>query len=154
LNQAPHTTLFCEVITGPQASPSERGSEARVLESVGKHDAQVHRERGSLDERGQRRFEAPFGEDGGMNTAGQVAQLAKAAFELLSRSGEYRPGRLRVTVEQSVQQAQLERRGHEPLLRAVVEIALDLAACLVGGLNEPCARRRQLVPRFRVLDRI
>jgi hypothetical protein len=29
------------------------------------------------------------------------------------------------------------------LLSAVVEVALDLASCLVGGLDEPSARRRQ-----------
>ena len=89
-----------------------------------------------------------------MDAAGQVAELAQAGCELLPCSGQHLLGGLGVTVELALEHAQLERGGHEPLLRTVVEIAFDLTARLVRGLNEPGARGRQLHARLGALDRI
>ena len=62
------------------------------------------------------------------------------------------PGR--VALQPPVQDRQLERRGHQPLLRAVVQVALDPPPRLVGSLHEPRPRRRQLFARLGALDRV
>ena len=48
--------------------------------------------------------------------------------------------------------AEAERQRDEPLLRAVVEVALDPAALGVAGLDEAQARRGELVPGVRARD--
>jgi hypothetical protein len=54
----------------------------------------------------------------------------------------------------SVEQRQFHPGGHESLLRAVVEVALDAPSCLVGRLDEARARGRELVAGLGVLDRV
>jgi hypothetical protein len=58
-----------------------------------------------------------------------------------------------VSLEPSLQDRQLERGRHEPLLRAVVQVALDPSPRLVGRRHESRARRRQLLSGLGVLDR-
>ena len=89
-----------------------------------------------------------------MDAARQLPELFETVVELFLRPDQRGPRRLRAAFELVVRERQLERRGHESLLRPVVQVALDPAACLVGRLDEPCARRRELVPRLGVLDRV
>jgi hypothetical protein len=89
-----------------------------------------------------------------VDAASQVAKLAQPAVELLACPGQHGSGALRIVFEASLEQRQLERGGHQALLGAVVKVALDATPCLVRGCHEPRARRRQLVPRLRVLDRV
>ncbi len=49
-------------------------------------------------------------------------------------------------------QAQLERQGHEPLLRAVVQVALDPPALLVARLHDAGARGAQILARLRIRE--
>jgi hypothetical protein len=90
----------------------------RRVDSARDRDAHLHRQWGSLRERGERRFKAAFGEDGGVNAAGQISQFPEAAFELVWRSGQHRSRSLEVRLELSVQRAQLKRGRYEPLLSA------------------------------------
>ncbi len=48
-------------------------------------------------------------------------------------------------LRQTLQQAELHRERHELLLGAIVEVALDLATLLVLGLDQPAARRPELI---------
>ena len=43
----------------------------------------------------------------------------------------------------------MERQGDQPLLRAVVEVALDSPPRFVSRLDDPGTRRDQLGPRLR-----
>ena len=50
-------------------------------------------------------------------------------------------------------EAQLQRDGHQALLRAVVQVALEPAALLVAHHHEPRARRDEILARLRAGDR-
>ena len=79
-----------------------------------------------------------------MQPARQVAQLGEAVAQLVECGGERRArvvGQLAVRREPDLQS---ERDREEPLLGAVVEIALDVAACAVGSVQDARARRANL----------
>jgi hypothetical protein len=67
---------------------------------------------------------------------GQVAQLGPGGVQLLTQAGERRGRRGGVAPALVLRQAQAEAEGDEPLLGPVVQVALDLAADAVGGLDE------------------
>jgi hypothetical protein len=48
--------------------------------------------------------------------------------------------------------AHLERERDKPLLRAVVKVALDAPAGLVGGGDDACTRGRELLATLGVRD--
>ena len=87
-----------------------------------------------------------------MDPAGQVAQFAQARVQVIARSGKNSPRTVGVTVELLLQHRQLERRGHQPLLCSIVQVALDSATRLVGRRDQANARRGELVARLGVLD--
>ena len=98
------------------------------VESFRDGGAKVHGHGRTLDERLESGLEAALGEHGGVNAARQIPQLTKAALKLLSHSGQARPRGVGIPRESLLHERQLERSGHELLLRAVVEVALDAPA--------------------------
>ena len=79
-----------------------------------------------------------------MDPAGQLAQLGGGRRERLADPLERGTGRLRVALGQAAREPHVQRERDEPLLRAVVEVALDPAAGVVGGLDDARARGAQL----------
>ena len=86
-----------------------------------------------------------------MQPAGELAQLLEAGAELvrgvveqLGVSGSAHPG---------ARHPQHQRERDEPLLRAVVQVALEPPALLVAGLDEPRARGDQVRARLRARHR-
>ena len=63
----------------------------------------------------------------------RVAHLGRADVELLQRGGL-------ALVQEALREIEPLRDGHEPLLRAVVEVALEAPALVVRDLDEPLAR--------------
>ena len=129
-----------------------RGRLDRVVAPFLDVDPQVDRHRQPLDERLEGSREAAVGEYGGMDPAGQVAQFAQARVQVIARSGKNSPRTVGVAVELLLQHRQLERRGHQPLLCSIVQVALDPATRLVGRRDQANARRGELVARLGVLD--
>ena len=70
------------------------------------------------------------------------AEASVSSLPTRSRNGA---GELRVLVDPRPRHAHLERQRDEPLLRAVVQVALDLAARGVGRLDDARARGVQLL---------
>ena len=106
---------------------------------------QLDRDRRSRRERLDRGRQAALGQHRGMDAAGELAQLRRRLRELLAEALEERSGRLGLALEPRPRHAHVEREGHQPLLGAVVEVALDLPPRRVGGLDDAGARGAQLV---------
>ena len=109
-----------------------------------RHGGDLDRQRHPLRQRLQRRPEPAIGEHRRMDPARELAQLADRLVEVLRRAVEQLPGRLRIVVHARARQPQAQRERDEPLLRAVVQVALDLAPRRVGALDDPRARGAQL----------
>jgi hypothetical protein len=76
-----------------------------------------------------------------VNAAGQLAELLDRKLHLLGTCGEQALDlRVGATVEVALGSLQIERERDQPLLRAVVEVALDSAALLVAGGHDACTR--------------
>ena len=95
-----------------------------------------------------------------MDAGGEVAQLADRRLRVGERAVDQLAGAGRVGVEALARELQLDHQRHEPLLRAVVEVAAEPAALGVARVDEPRPRRAQrLQPRAqlhlqaRVLER-
>ena len=86
-----------------------------------------------------------------MDAAGQLAQLGRGLLELGAEPLEERADARRVLGEPPAGDLDVEHEADEPLLRAVVQVALDLAPGGVGGLEDALARGAQL-GRARGLD--
>ena len=80
-----------------------------------------------------------------MDAAGQLAQLLERVLELLASRGQVLAGTAGIGLEAPLDHAQLQRERHEPLLGAVVEIALQPPALGVAGLHDARARASELV---------
>ena len=82
-----------------------------------------------------------------VDAAGELAQLLDRELEL---SGRLVGGSDRVRVpatgviEALPKQPQGQRQGHQPLLRAIVQVALEPSSLLVGGFDDACARAADL----------
>ena len=74
-----------------------------------------------------------------MNPAGELAQFLECAREFFSRPLEHflRPGR--ILLEPALRQPKRKRDRDESLLRAVVEIPLELPARIVAGSDDALA---------------
>ena len=84
---------------------------------------------------------------------GQVAQLLDGVLHRVAERVEHLGGRLGVVGEDVLGEAQVHREGHEVLLGAVVEVALDLAPLGVAGRDDAGARGAQvLVGALQVLE--
>ena len=120
-----------EVVGGELDGPGSRPGDV---------DGQVHVHRRRARQRVERRPEPVVLEHGRMHAAGELAQLLERRARaprarrpcLLLR----RPGRAR----RRSSSRSCERERDEPLLRAVVEVALEPPALGVAGLDEPGAR--------------
>ena len=95
-----------------------------------------------------------------MDAGGEVAQLADRRLRVGERAVDQLARARRVGLEALARELQLDHQRHEPLLRAVVQVAPEPPALGVARLDEPRARRPQrLQPRAqldlqaRVLDR-
>ena len=105
---------------------------------------QVHRHGGVVGQAGQRVAQPAVAEDGGVESVREVAQVGQARMQLGEHGAELGAGSLRQVAVGREPELQLQRDRHEPLLGAVVEVALDLAACPVGRLDDARARRAHL----------
>jgi hypothetical protein len=76
--------------------------------------------------------------------AGELPQLGERLVELLRCIREELVGRLGVVTQPRLREPQGKRQRHEPLLRAVVQVALEAHARVVGGLDDARSGRPQL----------
>ena len=145
----------------PQAHLGVR--RARVLRDVGERLArdevggQLHgigeplarlarhrrRDRRAVRQRVERGRE-PVLEHRRVHPARELAQLGQRLGELGARRRDQLRG-VGVVADPVLQQAQLQRDRHQPLLRAVVQVALEPPALGVAGGDDPLARCLQLV---------
>ena len=90
-----------------------------------------------------------------MEAARELAQLLERQVELLGGAvrGSARASRGLPRLELRAREPQGQRERDEPLLRTVVEVALELAPLLVAGLDDAGARRLQVLARLRARDR-
>src|SRR4051812_40394494 len=80
-----------------------------------------------------------------MDAPRELAQLLERALQLGARGLEEPRARGRVGVELALREPELERQRDEPLLRAVVEVALEPPALAHRHLDEPGPRGLQLL---------
>ena len=80
-----------------------------------------------------------------MDAARELAQLRERGVELVAGALEQLVGRERVLVQLRARDPDVERHRHEPLLGAVVQVALEPAALLEADAEHPLARAAQLV---------
>ncbi len=86
---------------------------------------------------GQRGIEAAVGQDRGMHAAHEAAQLGQGGHGLAVGLVDQHPGGGGILgVEARLRPGQLHRHGHQALLRAVVQVALDPAALGLGGVDD------------------
>ena len=74
----------------------------------------------------------------------QLAQLTQSVLHVGPQLFEHLLGRARIGLEQPAGQAELDRHGHQVLLGAVVQVALDLAPRVVRRGDDAGPRRPQL----------
>ena len=125
----------------------------RIGQPVVEPDVQLDRHGGAPRQHLERRHEPVVGEDRRVDAAGQLAQLLERLREVRVGAPE-QLGRLRVAVgDLPPDQAQGERERDEPLLRAVVQVALEPAPLVVARRDDARARCRQLLARLGVGQR-
>src|SRR5690348_3950512 len=79
-----------------------------------------------------------------MDAARKLPQLLEGLGELLTGAFEQLLRTVRVGSEPVLRKPERQRQRDEPLLRAVVEVALELAPLLVAGGDDARARRLEL----------
>ena len=89
--------------------------------------------------------EAAVGQDRGVDAARELAQLGERERELLLGAVEQLVGPVGVLVQLALGEPQRQRERDEPLLGAVVQVALQPPALLRAGLDDPGARGAQLL---------
>ncbi len=119
-----------------------RGRLDRAGQALAGNPLQRHRHAGARGQRAQRRLEAALGQHRGVDAARQLAQLVRRRGELVRGLVEQRAASGSRCPR--ARQAQVEREPDEPLLGAVVEVALEPPARLVGRRDHPRPRRPQL----------
>jgi hypothetical protein len=87
-----------------------------------------------------------------VQAAGELAQLAHREVELGARAGASVSAASGRRARAALEHAQLERERHEPLLGAVVEVALEAAALLHPRLEDPQPRGAELLARLGALE--
>jgi hypothetical protein len=122
---------------------------ARHLDRLGEPRPDVHlqldREDRAAGECLERRPEAAFGQDGRVDAARQLAQLLKGAGQAVGDPGQLRPELGPLGRHGRLGGAEVQHQRDQPLLGAVVQVALDPPACLVTGGHDPCPRGGQLL---------
>ena len=89
--------------------------------------------------------ESAVGQHGRVDAARELAQLLERELQLLLRADHQALGGVGVLAHAALRQAQRQRHRDEPLLGAVVQVALQAAALGDAGLDEPLARGAQLL---------
>jgi hypothetical protein len=100
----------------------------------------LDREHRALGEAGQRRLEPAVGEQARVEAADELADLFERQRQLRLRRRNQLRHLGRVGLEPALDQVQVERNGHEPLLGTVVQVSLDAAALGVARGHDPRAR--------------
>ena len=126
----------------------------RLRRALGEVDGQLDRERRALQQRLDRRLEPVVGEHRGVQPARELAQLGQRRAELLARALDRGVRGRRVLVDQAVGDPQADRERDEPLLRAVVEVALEPPPLAVAGGDHARPRRGELLARLGVGERL
>ena len=88
-----------------------------------------------------------------MNAARQITQLFQRPAGLLDGMVESHPKLPRIRRHLGLRHTKLQRKRDKPLLGAVVQVAFDLAAGLIGGGDDPRARRGKLGIQLGVVER-
>ena len=86
-----------------------------------------------------------------MESPRQLAQLRKRSLQIRNAALDRRRRR---RLRARASEPQRQRQAHEALLGAVVEVALDPAASLIGGRDDARARLLELDPGVDVGDRL
>src|SRR5918994_7726213 len=81
--------------------------------------------------------------DGRVDAARDIAKLLQRRRDLPPCLIQTRP-RFGIAVQALFEQAQLERQGNEPLLRAVVKVPLESPALVLTSIDDPRARALEL----------
>jgi hypothetical protein len=127
------------------------------LDRLGQALSQAHVERDRHGRAGrehlQRGHEAPLGEDCRMDALRQLAELRQRLGQLLRSDLEQLRRLLGAGADLLEGHPQADRKSHEPLLGAVVQIALEPAPFGVACLDDAKPRRRELLARLRARHR-
>ena len=89
-----------------------------------------------------------------MDAARELAQILHRLRQLVRGRRQQRAGVLRRLLELGERQSQRDGHRDESLLGAVVEVALELLAGIVGGAHDPRPRGPHLLVRLLVRDRL
>ena len=89
-----------------------------------------------------------------MDAAGEFAQLRQPGGEILLRGGQTPRAAARVALQLAADHAEPQRDGDEPLLGAVMQVALEAPALRVADLDNPRPGRRQLLVGVGVRQRL
>ena len=114
---------------------------------------ELNRDRRAAGNCPQRRAETALGQQCRMNAPGQITQLFQRPAGLLDGMVESHPKLPRIRRHLGLRHAKLQRKRDKPLLGAVVQVALDVAAGLIGGGDHPRARRGKLGIQLGVVQR-
>jgi hypothetical protein len=122
------------------------GSLHRLGEAPVRCAANDDRQRRALRQGLERQTQPSLGQDRRIDPVGQVAELAGRLLGLLDRRGEDRL-QLWYTARggRAARHPQLVRQGEQPLLRAVVEIALKSAAFCIARFHDPGPGRAKIL---------
>ena len=155
---APPATVVAHLDDQPVAGPRDRDRRGRGLgvagdvgERLGDHevggaldrrrrplghvDVEAHRHRRAGHDGGEGGVEAPVLEDHGMDAADQVADLLQRGLRLLVGLGHQRAPALGVDLEPLAGVAQVHGQGDQPLLGAIVQVALDAPPLGLGAVH-------------------
>ena len=94
-----------------------------------------------------------------MSTAGWMPRASSRSSsspcgELVLRRGQSLAGGWRILLELHADQGQVDREGYQPLLCAVVQVALEPPALGIPGLDDARARGGQLLVGVGVRERL
>jgi hypothetical protein len=89
-----------------------------------------------------------------MNPARDLSQLHERRGQLVRRMVEEAVHLVRIPGEAVLGEPDRQRQRVQPLLRSVMEVALETPALGVTRLNQPCPRGGELLPRIGVRQRL
>jgi hypothetical protein len=134
--------MLAGVLDGFQAAEVDRRLDLR---GVPAEWGGVNRDgqRGPAGHRGQRGQQPALHQDRGIDAVREAAQLVRCLPDVGAELGQNLQKLVVVAFGQLAGQAQLDRQGGEPLLGAVVQVALDPAPLTVGRRHDPGPRSLQ-----------
>src|ERR1039457_1397377 len=114
---------------------------------------ELDRYRRTAAQRSERPLQATLRQDRGVNPVGDLPQLVRNARQPLGNARERALELVELRGLRRLRRAQLQPARDEPLLDAVVQIALDPPPRLIRGGDDPRPRGHQLGVALRVRDR-